>query len=267
MGEALRDGRLAEVLQSEYGLEDDACRPLVEHFQRQEGVSEIPGPGGLLVECVPSPFGVDYFLHTPLHQPANDAVARVLCRRLLRARGLTAYSLAADLGCMLTLTAPAELGPDDWRHLLREEDFDTDLASAVAEAGLVRERFRQVALTGLMLLRNPIGRRRKVGGHDWAERRLFEQVTAVDLNFVLLRQARREVGQEVCDGAAALAYLGKLPGLAVRCRWLGCCSPFAEGWSRMEPAAAEPRESPEQALRRLHSALTGAAESAAGEGR
>jgi len=27
-----------------------------------------------------------------------------------------------------------------------------------------------------MLLRNPLGRRRRVGGADWGERRLFEQV-------------------------------------------------------------------------------------------
>jgi ATP-dependent Lhr-like helicase len=260
MGESLRDGRLAEVLRAEYGLGDEAARQLAEYFQRQEGVSEIPGPGCLLVECVPSPFGVDAFLHTPLHQPASDALARVLCLRLKRERGLTAYSLAADLGCMLTLTAPAELTPDDWRHLLREDSFDADLGSAIAEAGLERERFRPVALTGLMLLRNPQGRRRKVGGHDWAERRLYEQVTAIDPDFVLLRQARREVRREVCDAAAALAYVRKLPGLAVRCRWLACCGPFSEGWSRVEPIDAGPRESPDEALRRLHSALTGQGE-------
>jgi ATP-dependent Lhr-like helicase len=264
MGEALRDGRLAGELRTEYGLGDEAGRQLVEHFQRQEGVSEIPGPGRLLVECVPSAFDVDYFLHTPLHQLANDALARVVCARLSRERGLTAYSLAADLGCMLTLTAPAELTPDDWRRLLSEENLDADLAAAVAEAGLVRERFRQVALTGLMLLRNPLGGRHKVGGRDWAERRLFEQVTAIDPEFVLLRQALREVRREVCDASEALAYARKLPGLEVRCRWLTCCSPFAEGWSRMESVVSEPRASPEEALRRLHSSLTGQNGAAAG---
>jgi ATP-dependent Lhr-like helicase len=256
MGESLRDGWLGETLRAEYRLGEEASRQLVELFQRQEGVSEIPGPGCLLVECVPSIFGVDYFLHTPLHQPANDALVRVVCARLFRERGLNAYTFASDLGCMLTVTAPVELTPDDWRYLLRQEEFDADLAAAVAEAGLVRERFRQVAFTGLMLLRNPIGRRRKVGGHDWAERRLFEQITAVDPDFVLLRQALREVRREVCDSVEALAYVEKVPRLAVRCRWLACCSPFAEGWSRME-SVAEPRESSEDALRRLHIALTG----------
>ncbi len=181
----------------------------------------------------------------------------MLCLRLKRERGLTAYSLAADLGCMLTLTAPVELMPDDWRHLLREQEFAVDLGAAIAEAGLERERFRPVAFTGLMLLRNPLGRRRKVGGHDWAERRLYEQITAADPDFVLLRQARREVRREVCDAAAALAYVRQLPGLEVRCRWLPNCGPFAAGWSHVEPADAEPRESPDEALRRLHSALTG----------
>jgi ATP-dependent Lhr-like helicase len=256
MGEALRDGRLETTLRGEYGLEDGAAQLLVTHFQRQEGVSEIPGSGTLLVECVPAPFGVDYFLHTPLHLPANDALARVLCLRLRRERGLIVYSLAVDLGCMLTLTSPVELAPVELRHLLREDEFEADLASAVTEAGLVRERFRQVALTGLMLLRNPLGRRTKVGGHDWAERRLFDQITATDSDFVLLRQARREVNRDVCDATAALAYLRKLPGLEVRCRWLPRCSPFAEGWSRVESVTSELHESPEQVLLRLHRELT-----------
>jgi ATP-dependent Lhr-like helicase len=259
MGEALRDGRLESVLREEFGLGDEAAQRLREHFQRQEGVSEIPGSGTLLVECVPAPFGSDYFLHTPLHLPANDALARVLCLRLRRERGLNVYSLAADLGCMLTLTCPVELAPDDLRHLLRDDEFEADLAAAVTEAGLVRERFRQVALTGLMLLRNPLGRRTKVGGHDWAERRLFDQITATDPDFVLLRQARHEVNREVCDATAALSYLRKLRGLEVRCRWLSCCSPFAEGWSRVESVTTELQERPEEALRRLHSALTGGA--------
>ena len=61
-----------------------------------------------------------------------------------------------------------------------------------------------------MLLRNPLGRGRRVGGRDWGERRLFDQVRARDPDFVLLRQAAREVRADLCDAAAALRYVEEL---------------------------------------------------------
>src|SRR5205807_976809 len=108
-----------------------------------------------------------------------------------------------------------------------------DLDQALAHSVTLRERFQRVALTGLMLLRNPLGRRRRVGGPDWAERRLFEQVRTAAPDFVLLRQAVREVREESCDGEVARAYLAELPRLVLRCRRLPRPSPFVEAWTQL----------------------------------
>jgi ATP-dependent helicase Lhr and Lhr-like helicase len=82
----------------------------------------------------------------------------------------------------------------------------------------------------LMLLKQPLGGKRKVGGQHWAERRLFEQVRDGDPNFVLLRQARREVVETTCLADAARRFVEQLPRLAVRVRWLADVSPLASGW-------------------------------------
>jgi ATP-dependent Lhr-like helicase len=114
-----------------------------------------------------------------------------------------------------------------------------------------------VALTGLMLLRHPVGGRRRVGGRDWAERRLYDQVLARDPDFVLLRQARREVQAELCDGRAAAAFAAELAARPVQVRRLARPSPFAEAWTQAADGPAEAVETPAEALRRLHAALTG----------
>jgi ATP-dependent Lhr-like helicase len=75
---------------------------------------------------------------------------------------------------------------------------------------------------------------------------------------VLLRQARREVGEECCDGGAARAFVEELPRRQLRCRRLPCLSPFVEGWTQLAAGPAETVETPAEALRRLHAALTGA---------
>jgi ATP-dependent Lhr-like helicase len=257
--EALRDGAAAleELLRREYGLQDGAALSLAAYFQRQETVSEIPETGVCLIEAMGREFGANYYVHTPLNRTANDALARVAVYRLARDGGHAASSLVADLGFALLLRRPLDDVPGLLRRLLAADGFAADLDAALGASPMLRERFRRVATTGLMLLRNPAGRRRRVGGATWGEERLFDQVRERDADFVLVRQALHEVRGEACDVEAAQAYARRLPSLAVRCRWLSQPSPFAENWTQLAPGAAEAVETPAEALQRLHARLLG----------
>jgi ATP-dependent Lhr-like helicase len=261
--EALRDGpaALAALLGRQYGLQPEAAGVLVAYFERQEALSEIPDTDSCLVEAVGGPQAAEYFIHTPLNRPANDALARVAVHRLARDRGLAAASVVADLG--FSLQVAGDLGgrehavPDVIRELLAAPGFEADLDAALAGSAALRERFRRVAYTGLMLLRNPLGKRRRVGGRGWAERELFDRVRTHDPDFVLVRQALREVRADLCDAGAARRFAEDLPRRAVRCRWLPQPSPFAEAWTQPDAGASEAVETAAEALQRLHAALTG----------
>jgi ATP-dependent Lhr-like helicase len=260
--EALREGpgSLADLLRREYGLEGSALETVAAHFQRQEAFSEIPDTTAALVEIVVYEGGVGCWWHTPLNRLGNDALARVAAHRLARDWGRSATSVVADLGFALHVRCGLPERPGGpaavLRTLVDAAGFDADLEAALESSAAVRERFGRVAVTGLMLLRNPLGQRRRVGGGDWAGRRLFEQVRACEPDFVLLRQARREVLENLCDAAAARDYAAELGALPLRCRWLPAPSPFAENWSQAAASAAESAETPAEALRRLHAALT-----------
>jgi ATP-dependent Lhr-like helicase len=248
--EALREGplRLACWLCEEFQLQPQATRELVNLFALQEAVSEIPEPGLVLVEMVPNQVGIDYYLHTSLNRAGNEALARVAGLRLTRDRGWAAFCQAADLGLLFSVRQSRSLSPDAWRELLSLDGFADDFDRAVEESDLYRERFQQVAYTGLMLLRNPLGRRRRVGGRDWAERCLFDQVKVADPEFVLLRQAHREIRRESCDLEAALDYVGQLRKLTIRCRCLSRPSPLAESWTQAAQEAEDAPRSPQEAL-------------------
>jgi ATP-dependent Lhr-like helicase len=265
--ESLREGpeTLTRLLRSDYGLDDAGVPALSAFFQRQESVSEIPDTESCLIEIVPHDQGADLYLHTPLNRLGNDALARVAVHRLARDRRQSAGSIVADLGFALLLQggfAESDNLAEALRTLLADTDFDTDLDAALQESASARERFQRVAQTGLMLLRQPLGRPRRVGGRDWGARRLFEKVQLHDQDFVLLRQARREVRTELCDAAAARHYLGELGQRPLRCRRLRYPSPFVEAWTQMGAGPAENIETAEEALVRLHAALTEAANDA-----
>ena len=230
--EALRDGPAAfdHLLQHEYGLNQAGCVELRQLFSLQETVSAIPDLTSFLIECVRSAWTITYYLHTPLNQAGNEALARVVGRRLQQIHGARVVAVAASLGILLSVNGRVDIAGEHWQHLLAVKDFEADLNRALEGSTLLRERFARVALTGLMLLRHPLGGRRRVGGRDWAGRRLYDQVVQADPDFVLLRQARREMRQE-CDVDAGRSFAEELSGRAICCRWLSQCSPLAESWA------------------------------------
>jgi ATP-dependent Lhr-like helicase len=273
--EALRDGAtsLADLLRVEYDLDADASATLAGYFERQETVSEIPEDGGALIEVVSTDHTTVYYVHTSLNRAGNDALSRVIAHRLARDHSKSSTSIVADLGFLLLPRGGPICPPSGgrgaggeggeqlaalWRSLLDATDFLTDLDVALQTSFAVRERFQRVAMSGLMVLRNPDARRRgRVGGESWTRRRLFEQVREHEPDFVLLRQARHELETDVCAGAAAFAWVTQLCHHPVRCRWLAQPSPFAESWSQSALGGLEIVETAEETLRRLHATLMG----------
>jgi ATP-dependent Lhr-like helicase len=260
VAEALRGGRsaAAALLRADCGLDDSAALVVAAHLERQECVSEVPDATMLLIEQVSRQGATDHYLHTPLNQAGNDALARVAVLRLARDQGRMAQSFVAGLGLLLSV-AGGSIAPAFWRQLLDARRFEEDLSESLRESLALRSRFQRVALTGLMLLRNPLGRKPGVGGRDWGERRLFDRVRRTEPGFVLLRQAEREVCSELCDAEAARRYAEDLSRCAVRCRRLAGISPFVAAWGAVEPASEDPIESAAEVLRRLHTALMGTA--------
>jgi ATP-dependent Lhr-like helicase len=230
--EALRDGDdvFRRWLGDEYHLDEPAIDALERYSQSQETVSEVPTLSALSIEAVAMQIGTEYFVHTPLSRSANDALCRVLLQRLRKTKNGNAIALAADLGFYVLIYNRDLTSPEAWRASLGPHQFANDFDNHLHTSDLLGKHFAAVVQTGLMVLRNPAGWKRKVGGRDWTERRLFEQICQSDPEFVLLRQARREAVDSTCDLAAALAFAESLASMPIRVRHLAQPSPFGESF-------------------------------------
>jgi ATP-dependent Lhr-like helicase len=240
-------------LNERYGLDSTAADVLIELFNAQEALSLIPEPGALLVEESPSERGWSYAFHAPLSRSACEALGRALGARLGRRFGRDVALVAADLGWSLTL-ADGRIGADDLPALLDPEGFADDVLAGLDRGELPARRFRHVAATALMVLRNPERGRTRVGGTLWVSQRLYPLVKATCPDHPLLRETRREVLNDLLDAPAALAWLEQRP--AIRFRNLDAPSPFTAAW--IDAGGAEPLrfEAPAEALRRLHARLS-----------
>jgi Lhr-like helicase len=202
----------------------------------------------MVIECVAMQSCTEYFLHTPLPRAANDAIARVVLQRLRGRTKKDALALAADLGVYAVVPGAEPIAAETWRKLLRAEHFMDDLRTHLQTSELLAQSFARIAQTGLMVLRNPLGQKRKVGGKDWPERRLFEQIRVANPDFVLLRQAEREALESACDAPTARAFVEQLTALPIRVRHLSAPSPLGAsllgGAFATSPLAGLPAELP-----------------------
>lgn len=253
--EMLRDGdsSLEAWLRTEYLLGASASASLVRFLHQQETMSEIPTLPTLLIESVSMQSCREYFVHTPLARSANETIARVLMHRSRGTPSSTIAAIAVDLGIYLLVPGEFSIDINTWRRLLDAASFVEDFQKHLEHSDLLKQTFARITQTGLMVLRNPAGRKRKVGGKDWTERRLFDQIRERVGDFVLLRQAKREAIQGMCDLASAHGYIKQLAQMPIQVRHLAKPSPFGEcllqGGMRGEaitenpvPRAAEPHE-------------------------
>jgi ATP-dependent Lhr-like helicase len=251
------DGPLAlrGFLVERHDLEPDAAAVVEGLFRAQERVSEVPRSADLLVEESPSEQGYSYAFHAPLSRSACEAAGRAVAARIGRRFGRNLALTVADLGWSITLTDGARLSAEDVAPLLSPEGFAGDVLCGVDRGELPARRFRHVAATALMVLRNPEGGRTRVGGLLWVSNRLYPLVKAASPDHPLLRETRREVLDDLLDTRSALRWLSARP--AVRFRVLDAPSPFTVAW--IDAGGSEPLafESQADALKRLHARLTG----------
>jgi ATP-dependent Lhr-like helicase len=239
-------------------LRPNAAAVVAELIEVQERHSEVPRITDLLVEESPTPNepGMTYVFHAPLNRAACEALGRAVAARLGRKLGRDLSLQAADLGWLIRLPEGAEdtLDRRDIESLLALDQFDDDVLEGLDRGDLLAQRFRYIAATGFMVLRNPEqGRRVRVGGLNWVSSRLYPLVKAACPHHPLLHETRREVLQDLLDVPAAVRWLRSKP--VVKLRKLANISPFALAW--ISPAADESLrfESPADALRRLHARL------------
>ncbi len=246
---------LRSWLVEDHDLDPDAAAVLEALFEAQEAVSVIPPPAGILIEQSPHPEGVAYTFHAPLGRSACEALGRAIAARLGKRFGLDLGFLVADLGWQIRLPEGAILTESDFPSLCDPRGFNEDVLEGLDRGELPARRFRHVASTAMMVLRNPEGGRTRVGGMLWVSKRLYPLVKAACPSHPLLKETRREVLEDLLDAPTALRFLESRP--EVRLRVLHGLSPFAVAW--IDPAGVEALqfESPADALRRLHARLVG----------
>jgi ATP-dependent Lhr-like helicase len=196
-------------------------------YEAQRRISEIPTSDFLLVEQLagrPEEAGsrrgtarsVHYFFHSVIGRAANDALSRVLTRRLSMRRGGNAVATPHDYGFVLTIAADQAFRSDELPELLSREGFLADLRAALEHSEMLKYHFRNAAQTGLMVYRNFFDQQKSVRKLQWSSEVIFKVLQQHEPEHVLLREARRDSMHLFLDAKAAEAYCARMGEMPVR---------------------------------------------------
>lgn len=250
---------VADWLVERWSISRINATAIVEHFENQRLLSEIPTANRLLVEAFrdeqEDPDRVHYFFHTLIGRSANDALSRILSHRVKEAVGGNALVTIDDYGFLLSLKSFQEMGLAEWRELFGRANAESDLKTALQESQLVKWQFGGVAQTGLMVPRNLPGEARKLKQIRWSADILFKVLSQHEPDHPLLEQAYREATHTFLDLDRACAFLDTVPDLEWRFVEVPAVSPFAFGIYASKIREAMMMESPEEAIERLYRAM------------
>ncbi len=190
-------------------------------FSAQHQLSEIPLENTLLIEeLLEDPDDAaaarprHYFFHSLIGRACNDALSRVVARRLSALRGGNAISTPHDYGFVLTVGEHQFFEAGELREILSPEGFLDDFAAALERSEMLKYHFRNAAQTGLMVYRNHYSERKPLRKLQWSTEVIFNVLQKYEPNHVLLRTARQDCAQGgFLDAPGALAYVEGLAAL------------------------------------------------------
>jgi ATP-dependent Lhr-like helicase len=241
------------------------AQPMVEFFQAQRALSEVPVGRKLLVELYREGEHSHYFFHALIGRSANDALSRVVAWRVKERIGGNALVTIDDYGFLLTLRRFQELPLAQWKGCFRRAEAEEDLHAALRGSELVKWQFRGVAQTGLMVPRNLPGRERRSRQLSWSSEVLFRVLEQHEPDHPLLEEAYRQATHTFLDAEMSYAFLEEVQSYEWKLRELPVVSPFSFPIYASKIKENMMLEDPAAALERIYFEMYSRVERATGE--
>ncbi|MGC9309232.1 MAG: ATP-dependent helicase [Candidatus Nanoarchaeia archaeon] len=196
--EKLKTGKSRAFIKEYIGGDDRTVKIMDDYFKYQYDYSIIPHEGKVLVEQYKEEKNYVIF-HTLFGRRVNDALSRALGYVVASARKRDVEIGVTDNGFFI---AGRDVDADKLIKGLKKLNADNlqgVLEEAVEKTEVLKRRFRHCAARGLMILRNYKGRQKSVGRQQLSSHFLLAAVRKTSKDFPILKEAKREVLEDLMD--------------------------------------------------------------------
>jgi ATP-dependent Lhr-like helicase len=190
-------GEIMKFVDDYLYVDKNASNAIYEYFWQQYKYAEIPRHGLILLEHVKEEGMTNFVFHTLFGRRVNDALSRGYAYALGRMTHQDVDILLGDNGFVLRFGG--KVSPEKLIRMVHSWELPKIMKVALRSSEVLRRRFRHCATRSLMILRTYMGRTKSVGRQQMSSRLLLSAVQRIDENFPILREARREVMEDLMD--------------------------------------------------------------------
>ncbi len=233
-------------------VDEKAAESIYHYFDEQYRFSKIPSDRRILIENFVDRGRSYVIFHTLFGRRVNDSLSRALAFVIGRSQHRDVEIGVTDNG--FYLSADKAFNAVRAFELLKTENFRSIEEQAIERSEILARRFRHCAARSLMILREYMGRKKHVGRMQVGSKILFNAVKRISEQFPILKEARREVLEDLMDYIHAQQIIdGVVDGMiTVEEAHTPTPSPFAFGLIMAGYSDVIKVEDKQEFLRRMH---------------
>ncbi|MBN2422719.1 ATP-dependent helicase [Candidatus Woesearchaeota archaeon] len=208
-------------------VDTNGANSIYEYFKEQFSYSEIPHDKKLIIEHFKEDNRKYVVFHSLYGRRVNDVLSRAMAFAISRMEHRDVEITINDNGFMLSYTK--NINVIKAVRNLSQSNLRKVMELALEKTEILKRRFRHCAARALMILRNYNGRKKSVGRQQVSSKLLLSAVKRISDDFPILKEARREVLEDLMDIQNAEFVLGniKADNIQIREKFLDFPSPFS----------------------------------------
>jgi ATP-dependent helicase Lhr and Lhr-like helicase len=223
----MKKEEIIETIKEHLYVKEKTAESVYNYFNEQYNYLEIPNSNLMLVEKYNSQKHYLIF-HSMYGRRVNDALSRAIGFMLGRAGGRDIELGISDNNFYV---AGEKMNIDKVMNFIKPENMEEILKEAIEKTDVLARRFRHCATRSLMILKTYKGNKKSVGKQQMKSHFVLAAVKKISSEFPILREARREVLQDLMDIENAKLVLGWIREgrVKIKVRDVDIPSPFALG--------------------------------------
>lgn len=178
-------------------VDENAAKAIYEYFKEQHEFAEIPTSTKILVEHYQEEGKKFAVFHTLYGRRVNDCLSRAVAYAISKLQHRDVEIGISDNG--FYVASPQPIQAVKAFELLKASKLDELMNIAIDKTEVLRRRFRHCAGRALMILGKYKGKSKRVGRQQVSSMILMQAVKRISEDFPILKEARREVLEDLMD--------------------------------------------------------------------
>jgi len=210
-------------------LDENAANAIYEYFKDQFLFTKIPHEKRIIIEYYDDEKTKHIIFHALYGRRVNDCLARAIAFVVSRIQHRDVEIGVTDNG--FYISSEKNIQAKKAFKILKSEKFDMLLNAAIDKTEILKRRFRHCATRALMILRQYKGRKKRVGRQQVSSQILINAVKRISNDFSILKEARREVLEDLMDIESAKKIIKDIEEKKIKIEeiYTKIPSPFAFG--------------------------------------